>query len=447
MPNVLKTSDESSNMSEFETGVTSPLYLTHEIPGTGGSIKNRPEDFLVDEIPLYKPSGSGEHVYLFVEKQGLTTLQLRDAIAHHFRVDRRAVGHAGLKDKHAVTRQVISVHTPGRNPEDFPSFQHDRARVLWVDLHENKLQRGHLAGNRFSIKVRGVDPMGVRHAKQSLDLLARIGVPNRFGEQRFGYLMNNHLVGRALILGDHQQALDLILSPKSGAPKGSIDARDAYARGDFESAYGEMPKVFKLERNALRSLSKGEGPERAIRAIDQTAAGFFISSFQSAVFNAILNDRVRSGTLDTLQAGDLAFVLKSRASFEVTRAELDEGGEELQSRLHSFELSPSGPMWGTTMARAGGEVGEREHSALAQAGVTPKDMELCEQRDGLPMIGGDRRPLRIPLLDPEVEGGMDEHGAYIRCAFELPRGSFATTVMDEIMKITSKQGVENGDGS
>jgi len=441
------TSEESSGRTQFETGVNSPLYLTRTIPGIAGRIKDRPEDFLVEEIPLYRPSGSGEHIYMFIEKQGLTTLQLRDAIAHHFKVDRRAVGHAGLKDKHAVTRQVISVHTPGKAPEDFPSFQHDRARVLWVDLHDNKLQRGHLAGNRFSIKVRGVDPMGVRHAKASLDLLAKIGVPNRFGEQRFGYLMNNHLVGRALILGDYQQALDLILNPKDGAPKGSVDARDAYARGDYQSAFEQMPKVFKLERNALRALSKGESPDRAIRAIDQTAAGFFISSFQSAVFNAVLNDRVQSGTLDALQAGDLAFVLKSRACFEVTQSELEDGAQGLQTRLHSFELSASGPMWGTSMPRAGGEVGEREWSALAQAGVTPKDMELSEQRDGLPMIGGDRRPLRIPLIDPEVEGGIDEHGAYIRCAFELPRGSFATTVMDEIMKIESQQGVENGDGS
>lgn len=440
-------SDPIEELASFETGVSTPLYLSHEFKGIGGTIKDHPEDFLVEEIPLYRPSGTGEHVYLFIEKRGLTTLQLRDAIAHHFKVDRRAVGHAGLKDKHAVTRQVISVHTPGKNPEDFPSFEHDRARVLWVDLHENKLQRGHLSGNRFSIKVRGVDPLRVRHAKASLDLLARVGIPNRFGEQRFGYLMNNHLVGRALILGDHQHALDLILSPKQGAPKGSVDSRAAYAAGEFETAYELMPKVFKLERNALRSLSKGEPADRAIRAIDQTAAGFFISSFQSAVFNAVLNDRVRSGTLDRLEAGDLAFVLKSRASFAVTQRELEEDRDSLQSRMESFELSPSGPMWGTSMPLAGGQVNEREHDALARAGVTPKDIELSEQRDGFPMIGGDRRPLRIPLIDPEVEGGLDEHGAYIRCAFELPRGSFATTVMDEIMKVPSQQGVENGDGS
>jgi len=444
---MMPTHSTDSSAEGFVCGVESPLYLTQDFPGIGGEIKQRPEDFLVEEIPLYPPSGEGEHIYLFIEKQGLTTLQLRDAVARHFKVDRRAVGHAGLKDKKAITRQVISVHTPGKTPEEFPSFQHDRARLLWVDLHDNKLQRGHLAGNRFSIKVRNVDPLKVRDTKQALDMLARFGVPNRFGEQRFGYLMNNHLVGRAIILGDHKLALDLILSPKAGAPKGSVDAREAYANGEYAQAAEQMPKVFKLERNALKALGRGDAPEKAIRAIDQTAAGFFISSFQSAVFNSVLNDRVRAGTVNKFELGDLAFVHKNRASFEVTQNELEKDTESLQTRLDRFEIAPSGPMWGTTMPRAGGEVDERELLALAQADVGPKDMVLCEQRDGLPMIGGDRRPLRIPLIDPEVEGGLDEHGAYIRCAFELPRGSFATTVMDEIMKISSQQGVENGDGS
>jgi tRNA pseudouridine13 synthase len=421
----------------FTTGADAPRYLTHEIPGTGGTLKARPEDFLVEEIPLYNPAGEGEHIYLFVEKRGLTTLQLRDAIARHFQVQRNAIGHAGLKDKHAITRQVISIHTPGKAPEDFPSFNHDRASVLWVDLHTNKLKRGHLSGNRFSIKIRDVDPLDVRGAKAALDLLAKSGAPNRIGEQRFGYLMNNHLVGRALILGDHQQALDLILSPKSGAPRGSVDARAAYADGRFRDGYELMPKVFKVERNALRALSNGHPPSKAIRAIDPTAAGFFISSFQSAIFNQVLNERIESGTVDQLVEGDLAFVLKSRRTFPINEVELKDDESKLLDRLSGFELSASGPMWGTTMERASGAVGAVELAALSRAGIVPEDLEACEGRDRFPMIGGDRRPMRIPVIEPEVEGGIDEHGAYIRCAFELGRGSFATTVMDEVMKTAS----------
>jgi len=430
----------------FEIGVESPRYLSQQVEGIGGRIKERPEDFLVEEIPLYQPSGSGEHIYLFLEKRGLTTLQLRDAVAHHFGVDRRAVGHAGLKDKHAITRQVISVHCPGKAPEDFPSFQHDRASVLWVDLHENKLERGHLAGNRFSIKVRGVDPLRVRDAKKTLDLLSEIGVPNRFGVQRFGFLMNNHLVGRALILGNHRQALDLLLSPKAGAPRGSVDSREAYRAGDFARAYELMPKVFKLERAALRALARGDSPQKAVGAIDQTAAGFFISSFQSAVFNSVLNARVENGTLGRLIAGDLAFVTKSRASFLIQQEELDSDAGVLNDRLERFEIAPSGPMWGTSMPRCEGRIADDEARALARSGVSPKDMESCEQRDGFPMIGGDRRPLRIPVIDPQVEGGIDEHGSYIRCAFDLPRGSFATTLMDEVMKQPTTAGGDDSEG-
>lgn len=428
------------NQDAFTTGVSAPRYLTQDIAGIGGKIKARPEDFLVEEIPLYNPSGEGEHLFMLVEKREMTTLQLRDALSKHFKVKRHAIGHAGLKDKNAITRQVFSLHVPGKAPEDFPGFIHDQASVLWVDLHENKLKRGHLKGNRFSIKVRDVDPLTVRQAKQSLDMLAKQGLPNRFGEQRFGFLNNNHLVGRALIMGDAQGVLDLILSPYADAPSNSADARQAYVDGRFRDGFELMPKVFKIERNLLRALSNDHPPEKALKAIDPTAAGFFISAFQSAIFNHVLNTRIENGTMDRLCEGDLAFVMKNRSVFAITEKELSasEGeGTPFDARMAALELSPSGPLWGTSMERAGGEIDELECSALGLAGVEPVDLATCEADTEYPMIGGERRPMRIPVIDPEVEGGIDEHGAYIRCAFELPKGAFATTVMDEIMKSVS----------
>lgn len=425
----------------FGAGVDAPVYLTGAVPGIGGVLKQRDEDFLVDEIPLYSPSGSGEHMYMYVEKRGMSTLQMRDELARHFRVPRHAIGHAGLKDKRAVTRQVVSVHIPGRKPEDFPSLEHPRIRVEWVDLHDNTLQRGHLAGNRFSIKVRGVPATAAVLARRAFSMLARTGAPNRFGAQRFGAMGNNHLVGRAMILGDAKGALGVLLGPGAASPGVQRESRAAYAAGDFEAALERMPGVFKGERQALRVLARGGDHAQALRAIDPTAAGFYVSSFQSAVFNAVLNRRVLEGTLDTLSPGDLAFIIKSRAVFEVTDATLTE--PELEGRVKSFEVSASGPMWGTTMRRATGAVGLAELAALQGAGVTPDDLAGCEKRDRYPMIGGDRRPLRIPVIDPDVEGGLDEHGPYVRCAFDLPRGSFATTVMDEIMK--TPPGKDNDD--
>lgn len=424
---------EHAGLSGFDAQVSAPVYLTRDVPGLGGLIKQRDEDFLVDEVPLYEPCGEGEHIYLYVEKRGLSTIQMRDEIARHFRVHPGAIGHAGLKDKHAITRQVVSVHTPGKRPEDFPSFQHPRISVLWVDLHRNKLQRGHLTGNRFSIKVRGVEATAAVHAHRALSILEKTGVPNRFGVQRFGYLRNNHLIGRAMILGDAEAAVDMLLGVGEVVPRLQRDARVAYSAGDMGTAYELMPKLFKGERQALRVLAAGGDKAAALRAIDATAAGFFISSFQSAVFNTLLNRRVLDGAIDRLGVGDLAFIIKSRATFEVHPETLTE--PDLTERLRRFEIAPSGPMWGTTMRRASGAVDAAELAALGATGVTVDDLHRCEQRDGYLMIGGDRRPLRIPVIDPQVEGGVDEHGAYVRCAFELPRGSFATTVMDEVMKV------------
>lgn len=433
----------SKQLPEFDAGLRAPRYLSADIPGIGGELKARPEDFVVEEIPLYQPSGEGEHIYMLVEKTSLSTLQLRDAIARHFKVKRHDVGHAGLKDKHAVTRQVISVHTPGKTPEDFPSFEHTKARVLWVDLHTNKLKRGHLAGNRFSIKVRGVEPTGVLHAQRTFALLSERGCPNRMGVQRFGYLLNNHLVGRALILGDAKGALDILLGPHEGSPKGQIDARQRYDAGDYVGARDGMHKVFKVEHRALAALARGASPEEAIRVIDPTAAGFYITSFQSAIFNTVLNDRVEDGTFDTLLEGDLAVREHSREPFPVDTHTLNE--PETAQALAALELSATGPLWGVSMPRAQGETADAELAALANSGVSVKDLESCELRDAFPMIGGDRKALRIRVSDPQVEGGVDEHGAYIRCDFALPRGSFATTVMDEVMKAAPDAAQENTD--
>jgi len=434
--------DAPGSRADFDVGVTAPVFLTRDIPGIGGVIKERDEDFMVDEIPLYEPKGSGEYIYMYIEKRGLSTVQMRDVLAGHFGVNQRAIGHAGLKDKRAITRQVVSIHTPGKTPEDFPSLDHPRLSVQWVDMHDNKLERGHLAGNRFVIKVRGVQPTAAIHAQSALDTLGRTGMPNRFGVQRFGYLQNNHLVGRAMILGDAKGALDLMLGTGPVMPELQHESRVAYAEGDLRRAFEAMPKVFKGERQALRVLAGGGDQAKALSAIDRTAAGFYISSFQSAVFNAVLNKRIELGTLDRLLPGDLAFPIKSRKVFAVTEKNANE--PELLERMASFEIAPSGPMWGTSMPRASGEIDSVESDALGAVGVSVEDLHACEARDGYAMIGGDRRPMRIPVVDPDVEGGVDDHGAYVRCSFELPRGSFATTVMDEVMKTHLEEEPDDG---
>ncbi len=410
-----------------------PGYLTGDVPPIGGEIRARIEDFLVDEEPLYQPCGEGEHIYLLVEKRGRSTHQAVDALAKHFGVERRAVGYAGLKDTRAITRQVFSVHTPGKSFEDFPDFGDEHMSVLWADMHTNKLRVGHLRGNRFSIRIRGVRAVDARAALRVVDRLEREGVPNLLGEQRFGARANNHELARLDALNKHGEMLDTLLGPGESDPGDDRlrGARDAYARGDYAEALAQTPRHFEAESAALRTLVKGGNANKAVRAIPSRDRQFWMNAFQSFVFNAVVSDRLASGTLGAIVPGDLAWKHDNGAVFAVDDA--TSADPATRARAASLEISPSGPIWGPKMTRAGGAVDQIEVDALAATGVTTDDIAAWEKRTRAPAPGA-RRPLRIPLLDPDVEGGADEHGEYVRVAFELPAGSYATVVLREIMK-------------
>ena len=422
--------------TDRSTYVEPQRYLTEDLPGIGGVLKSRPEDFMVDEQPQYQPCGSGEHIYLYVEKRGMSTLDMVRVVAKHFGVRRSDVGYAGLKDKHAITRQVLSVHTPGRKPEDFPQLQHEQITVQWADLHTNKLRRGHLRGNRFSIRVREVDPVAVLRAKPILDRLAASGVPNRIGEQRFGVIENNHLIGRALILGDAQAALDELLGPNANHPDNHAESRRLYTEGKFREAAALLPNGMRNELFALNVLAKGGDAHDVFSRMDESIIGFFYSAFQSAMFNRVLDARIERHAFDEFLLGDLAQKHGNRAIFSIGRAELND--PETGLRLHNFEISPTGPMWGPEMPRTRGEADELETGTLAETGVSTDQLD---ELDGVGFFRGERRALRVPILDPEIEGGADEHGPFVRVAFELPRGSFATVVLREIMKDDTRAAV------
>ncbi|MEM1422541.1 MAG: tRNA pseudouridine(13) synthase TruD [Planctomycetota bacterium] len=406
-------------------------YVTRGLPPVAGVLKRFDEDFLVDEQPLYQPSGEGEHIYLLVEKQGLSTSEMVRIVADHFRVRESDVGFAGMKDKHAITRQVVSVHTPGKTDEDFPMLEHPSVRVLWADLHTNKLRVGHLRANRFSVRLRDADPHGVVTVKRALDTLARTGVPNYYGEQRFGARLNNHELGMLLLTRRYKELLDAFLGPDAQADRfNDREGRELYAKGDYDGALACTHEGMRNERAALKALAKGADHEDAVFHVPRLQRRFWISAFQSWLFNRFVADRVASGTFDTLREGDVACRVPSGRPFLIDRATAED--PETKGRLDAFELSCAGPMFGAKMQPASHECAAYESALLASTGVTIEDIaEFDEEQGG---AAGTRRAVRVPLTDPEVEGGVDEHGGYIRVAFELPPGSFATVVVREITK-------------
>src|SRR5262249_34923996 len=157
--------------------------ITGHLPGTGGLHKAAPEDFLVEELPAYPPSGEGEHTFLFIEKRALTSDEAVTRIAAALGADARDAGVAGQKDRQAGTRQWISL--PRVDPERARGLAVEGARVIEAARHGHKLRTGHLAGNRFTLIVRGTTD-GLPRARAVLEALAARGIANYFGAQRFG---------------------------------------------------------------------------------------------------------------------------------------------------------------------------------------------------------------------------------------------------------------------
>src|SRR4051794_19901246 len=324
-------------------------YLTRDFPGLGGQLKQRPEDFFVQEVPLYEPSGEGEHVHAEIQKVGLTTFDAIHQIAAALHVSSRDVGYAGMKDARAVTRQVLSIL--GTTPEAVMALRLPNITVQWAARHGNKLRLGHLAGNRFAIKMRGVDPMQVVKLRPVLDVLERRGVPNYFGEQRFGRRGDNDKLGATLIRGRPEELLHLLLGnpdERLDTDRHEFNARANFDKRDYDGSMKAWPRRAGLERRILARLVKTGSPGAAGKAIDEKLRRLWVSALQSKLFNEVLAARIEADQFEKLIDGDLAWKHDSGAVFLVEQAATE------QPRADAFEISPSGPLVGHRMTLPAG---------------------------------------------------------------------------------------------
>ena len=320
-------------------------------PGTGGRLRQTPADFQVQEIPAYLPAGEGEFLYLQVRKTGHTTAHVLRELCAQLGIKERDVGVAGLKDRHAVTTQWLSL--PGKFEERLSRFALDGVELLEVTRHTNKLGMGHLAGNRFVIRVREAAGQAAR-AAEVIHTLARQGVPNYFGPQRFGL--------------------------------GGLNAEEG-----------------------LRVL-RGES-----RLRDPRVRRFLTSSVQSAVFNRFVSLRVERALLDAVVAGDMAKKHATGGVFMVEEAAVE------TPRARQGEISATGTLFGRKTKPLTLDAGVLEQEALDAFGLTPAVFDSRR---------GDRRFCRVFPGEVEVEPQPDGYTV----TFSLPRGSFATSVLREMMK-------------
>lgn len=402
--------------------------LLSDLTPAPGEIKTDYEDFVVEEIPLYEPSGEGTHTYFRIEKAGLSTEQAAHDVARQLNVRRREIGYAGQKDARAVTRQWFSVEHV--DPDLVRAIQIPRVRILEVSRHRNKLKLGHLRENRFVIRVRNTQPHRLKEMRAGLNKLSERGVPNYFGRQRFGGRGDTWAVGAAIARRNPEDAIDVLLGRPADADHGDIlRARKLYEKGQFADAASAWPGMFRNERRALKALIRSNGNrKRALAAIDRSSRTFYLAAYQSHLFNRVVAARLPSG-LEKLMLGDLAQLHGSGGVFSV------EDVAKEQPRADSFEISPTGPLFGYRMTQPSGRPGEIE-SEILSAEELPSDAF----RGGPVRMKGVRRAFRFRPTDAVVEVGADARGPYLELRFGLPRGCYATSLLRELFDDTANLG-------
>ena len=298
-------------------------------PGATGILRAVPEDFLVEEDLGFAPDGEGPHLLLKVRKRNANTGWVAQELARGLGCRVRDIGFAGQKDRHAVAVQWFSLPATPRSVADAAQFSNPEFEVLEAHRHRRKLPRGALAGNAFTIRIRGYSG-SADQLRERCQSITRCGVPNYFGPQRFGREASN------------------LARLAAGAGGG---AADAAAHVATDAAAARRPDSFVL--SAARSL----------------------------IFNAVIGARVGDGTWGSLAVGDVANLDGRGSVFAVTELTPD-----LPERLAQLDVHPTGPMWGAGELLSRGAVLELEQRIgleLAPACRFVVDAGLRQERRSL----------------------------------------------------------------
>ncbi len=338
----------------------SELHYLYGKPNAKADLRTQNSDFLVQEILPFAPTGEGEHHLLHIRKDGLNTVEVAKMLSSFAHVHPKEVTYAGQKDKNAVTEQWFGVRIPGKETPDWQKMNSDQLTLLSASRHGKKLRIGALAGNRFTLVLRNVSE--VEDVVARLEKIAQIGVPNYFGEQRFGHDGKNILFGRQMFTGR------------------------------------------KVKDRKKRSI--------------------YLSAVRSNLFNLATSARLAAHGAATL-AGDCVMLAGSKSYFTA-----EHWDETLVERLNDKDIQLSAPLWGRGEPLAQTEAAEIEAAALAEYSV---------DRDGLEQAGlnQERRTL---LLEPQhLQYQVDDNTITLK--FALPSGSYATSVLRELVDYQDVQEV------
>jgi len=390
---MLDTPTQTTTASMHEADFSMLAYVLGK-PILQGLLKTEPEDFRVEEQIAYELSGEGEHLWCWVEKRCENTDWVAGMLAKWAGTSKRNVGFAGQKDRQAVTKQWFSIQLPGKEDPNPDTLNVDGVKILSMKRHNRKLQRGGLSGNRFELVIRDISKANsslgdmsheaiILELNNRLQSIAEQGVPNYFGEQRFGKGGNNLREGEKLLTAD----------------------------------------------NRAEQSHRGRGNRK--KSGNRNQQSLYISALRSWMFNDLLSQRIQNHTWNQVIDGD---ILQLRASDKWFLADESEDLSCLQQRALDCDLSPTGGLFGD------GALPTLMQALALEETVVEKYQSWCDSL-AKNRVKQDRRAFRIMPEDlvwsvEETQG--EEVAISLQLAFTLPSGSFATMVLREVLQTIEK---------
>ncbi len=336
--------------------------------------RQSPSTFVVEEVPLYEFSGEGEHLILKVRKKGLTTWDMLKIFSERVGIKLKDIGYAGLKDKNALTYQYISVHK--KFQKEIESFEHELIKIIDITRHKNKIKIGHLKGNRFFIRLKKVMPIEAKKIENVALTLQKVGMPNYFGYQRFGNDEKNYILGEALVKKSHY-------------------VKERKKRRFLINAYQSMLfNNWLSKRVEISKLCSSFSEKELSMVLDFSREDLKVIKNQPQFFKIFPGD-----ILSHYPFGKL---------FEAQEAEVE------AVRFQNRDITVTGLLPGKKTKRA---------TKLARAIEREFDDERIEEF-------GDRRFAWI--YPQEIRCEYDESNAWMELRFFLPKGSYATVLLEEI---------------
>jgi tRNA pseudouridine13 synthase len=426
---------------EKEIGID--LYTT-STSGIGGTLRQEIDDFIVKEITNREEGDTGKYLILELKKNNWETHHLIRDLSRKLGISQKRIGFAGTKDKRAVTTQKISIYD--LNLEDINDVTLKDSEMNYIGRSDKSVELGDLIGNEFSITVRSSD-LNIDELYNQLEIITKDikqmgGTPNFFGVQRFGSTRPvTHIVGESLVRGDPEDAaLKYIASAFPEEPEDTKTARKyVYETKDYIEGLKLYPLRLRYERSMMDYLIKNpDDYSGAFNVLPRNIQRIFVHAYQSYLFNKILCQRIKDGLpLNRAVEGDIV-CFRNKAGLpdtsrlqEVTSTNID-GMNNLIKRNRAFVTAP---LIGYQTEFSSGKPGEIEKKIFDETGLSTEDFKV----PSTPELAskGVRREILLHT-EPSFKADEDELNPGKSKAvldFTLPKGSYATTLLREYMKV------------